>query len=386
LFSGCAGEQQDVITTPSPIPTQTPTHLSTPTPFPTQTPTSTPVPTPNPKEFSFYFYVEGTRETLDGEVYLNGGLLGKTRNGKISLLVNRLSPGIVVLKGNYSGKPFEFEFELNKSDLQEYSGIDYYVLKEDIKRLIFDASQLNTSFIEREILRFVNLEREKANLRPYKWNDWVRAVAYNHSKDMAERDYFAHTSPEGKDHYDRLKEREMFFLASGEVLFYLENIGPEYNETEIARAAVKEWLKSPGHRSVVLDVDNIYSDAGIGVYCEEDRCFITMNVVGLEKEYSTTLDVRYAAFYYVYDPGLGFDMKVPVSVSVKSSRTIDVYIVPNKEQYERFLKSWSFEKLYWKGNTKTFEKTFEASIGTGIIVYSDIYNDVEVNVKIRYYP
>ena len=291
-----------------------------------------------------------------------------------------------MLKGNYSGYPFEFKFELNESDLQEYSKMDYYVLKEDIEYITFDASKLNTTLIEREILRFVNLEREKAGLKPYKWNDWVRAVAYNHSKDMAERDYFAHTSPEGKDHYDRLKESGMFFIASGEVLFYLENIGPEYNETEIARAAVDGWLKSPGHRSVVLDVDNIYSDAGVGVYCEKDRCYVTMNTVGLEEEYSTTLDVRYAAFYYIYDPGLGFDMEVPVSVSVKSSRTIDVYIVPNREQYERFLKSWSFEKLYSKGNTKTFEKTFEASIGTGIIVYSDIYNDAEVNVKIRYYP
>gem|GEM_PF-2701387 len=257
-------------------------------------------------------------------------------------------------------------------------------LKELTYYITLDASKFDTAFIEREILRFVNLEREKAGLKPYRWNDQVRAVAYNHSKDMGERNYFAHTSPEGKDHYDRLKESGMFFIASGEVLFYFENI--QYNQTELARAAVEGWLKSPGHRSIVLNVDNIYSDAGVGVYCEEDRCFVTMNVVGLEEEYSTTLNVRYTAFFYLNDPGLGFNTTVPVSVKVESSKPVDVYIVPDKEQYERFLKRQSFKKIYYKKGTKTFEKTLDASVGTGIFVYSGIYNDAEITVKIRYYP
>ncbi|AGK61556.1 hypothetical protein Asulf_01579 [Archaeoglobus sulfaticallidus PM70-1] len=372
LYLGCAEKQQESVETPTSMPTLE--TIETLTPLPT------------PKKFSFYFYINETGESLNGEVYLNGKFLGKTTNGGLSLPVDILYPGIVVLKGTYSGEPFEFRFELNESNLQEYSGVKYYVFKEDIDRITFDASKLNTTLIEREVLRFVNHEREKAGLKPYKWNDWVRAVAYNHSKDMGERNYFAHTSPEGKDHYDRLKESGMFFIVSGEVLSYQTGLGPKDNETSIARAAVEGWLESPGHRSIILDIDNLFSDAGVGAYCEENTCFITMNVVGLEEEHNITLNVKYASFFYLNDPGLGFDITVPVSVKVESSKPIDVYIVPDKEQFDRFLKSQSFKKIYYKESTKTFEKTLNASVGTGLFVYSRTYDGVEINIKIKYYP
>lgn len=346
LLMGCSSIQKDIGETPTPKTNYTPKATPTPTPAPKVTETLTPVPTiSTPEKFTFRFFVNGTGESLNGEVYLNGMFLGNTENGVLSVPLSRLSPGTVILKGDYGGKPFEFEFKLSESDLKGYSSLRYYVLQEDIERLLFDASKLNTTLIEQKVFRFVNLEREKAGLKPYKWNEWVRNVAYNHSKDMAERDYYAHESPEGKDHYDRLKESGLYFVVSGEVLYYIEGFDPDYNETRIARKAVDGWLKSPGHRSIVLDVDNLYSDAGVGVYCKGDKCFITMNVVGLEEYHEFTLDKRYAVSYYLNNPGYGFNSSVPVSVKVEASKPVNVYIFPSKEEYENFMDALQYESI-----------------------------------------
>jgi len=359
FLSGCSGEVKE----PSAVPT-----IST------------------PEMFTFRFFVNGTGESLDGEVYLNGMFLGRTENGVFSTPMSGLSPGTVILKGDYRGKPFEFEFELSESDLKEYSGLKYYVLQEDIERLLFDASKLNTTLIEQEVFKFVNLEREKAGLKSYRWNGWVGNTAYNHSKDMAERDYYAHESPEGKDHYDRLKESGMYFIVSGEVLYYIEGLGPDYNETRIARNAVDGWLKSPGHRSVVLDVDNLYSDAGVGAYCKEDKCFITMNVVGLEEHYEFTLDKRYAVSYYLNNPAYGFDFSVSVSVRVEASKPVNVYIFPSKEEYENFMGALQYESIETAHGVTSYEKTITAEVGYVLAVYSPLYDSVRVSVSIRYYP
>jgi uncharacterized protein YkwD len=64
-------------------------------------------------------------------------------------------------------------------------------------------------------------------------------VARAHSKDMCDRGYFSHQSPEGTTPWERLRTGGARFRGAG------ENIAAGY---ETARAVHDGWLASPGHR------------------------------------------------------------------------------------------------------------------------------------------
>lgn len=396
---GCSEKTKELSVTPTPTPSLTPTL----TPSLTSTPTAKPKLTPtSERAFTFYFYVDELEEPLKGIVYLNDEFLGTCTNGLLKVPTDKLSPGKIVLKGNYDGEPFEFEWDLYKSDIEEYSELDCYVPYEDFIKTVFNGSKLNTTDLEQRILFLINEERTSRGLKPYKWNDWVRNIAYNHSKDMAERGYFNHKSPEGENHYNRLKKSGMFFIVGGENLMYFSGLSSKFIEytrfkkdrqnatdwliTNIAKETVEGWLESPGHRSIVLDRDNLYSDIGIGVYCKKDECYITMNVVGLEEHDEITLDKRYAVYYYLNNPTYGFNFSVPVSIKIEASKPVNVYIFPSKEEYENFMDALQYKSLETAHRVTSYEKTITAEVGYVLAVYSPLYDSARVNISIRYYP
>ena len=70
------------------------------------------------------------------------------------------------------------------------------------------------------------------------WDDRLATAAYNHSADMASRNYFAHTSPEGGSASTRTTAAGYVWSAVG------ENIAAGYPD---AAAVVQGWMDSPGH-------------------------------------------------------------------------------------------------------------------------------------------
>lgn len=87
-------------------------------------------------------------------------------------------------------------------------------------------------------------------------------VAYNHSKDMATRDYFDHTNPEGLNPGDRL-------IAGGvEFLGYGENIAAGYTD---AYNIANGWYNSLGHRNNLLNSHHEY--VGIGIARDADSYY-----------------------------------------------------------------------------------------------------------------
>ncbi|MDQ5896753.1 MAG: hypothetical protein RLZZ592_2139 [Pseudomonadota bacterium] len=70
------------------------------------------------------------------------------------------------------------------------------------------------------------------------WNASLASAAQAHASDMATRDYFAHTSPEGSTMISRAQQAG---YASSQVA---ENIGAGYGTLE---AALQGWLASAGH-------------------------------------------------------------------------------------------------------------------------------------------
>ncbi|WP_129114198.1 CAP domain-containing protein [Halegenticoccus tardaugens] len=140
---------------------------------------------------------------------------------------------------------------------------------------------VNRTAVEYAIHAEVNDRREARGLDPLAFDPEIREVARYHSADMAERGYFAHSSPEGEtveDRYDRFGYRcrvhvsGLRYATGGENLaknYYREPVSngtsTEYYETEseLAASIVDGWMNSPGHRENLLRP--YWENEGIGV-------------------------------------------------------------------------------------------------------------------------
>jgi uncharacterized protein YkwD len=95
---------------------------------------------------------------------------------------------------------------------------------------------------DREVASFVKLmneHRRSLGLSPLIWDSRVAAVAKAHSRDMYERDYFSHITPEGRTTWDRLAKRGVTYSRAGENIAWGQTTG---------RAVLEAWLDSPHHR------------------------------------------------------------------------------------------------------------------------------------------
>jgi len=150
--------------------------------------------------------------------------------------------------------------------------------------------------LAKRIHELINLEREKRRIGKLEWNEELAQIAFKHSRDMAQRNYFAHKTPEGKDPTDRAKESGFICEKKygnyirrgvGENIFQnnlfksVAYIGDkayyDYRTfEEIAQSTVEGWMKSAGHRENILDSQ--YSSEGIGVFIlESGEIYITEN-------------------------------------------------------------------------------------------------------------
>ena len=104
-----------------------------------------------------------------------------------------------------------------------------------------------------QVVALVNVERSRAGCGPVSPNAALRRAAQGHSDDMASRDYFSHTSPDGVTFAERIRAAG---YAGGAVA---ENIAAGQTS---AQEVMRSWLASPGHRSNMLDCT--YRDIGVG--------------------------------------------------------------------------------------------------------------------------
>lgn len=109
------------------------------------------------------------------------------------------------------------------------------------------------SKLANEVVALTNAEREEKGCAPLTKNGTLRRVAAAHSEDMAERNYFDHTNPEGDGPADRAE-------AAGYDDFAGENIAMGYSS---AKAVVEAWMRSFGHRRNILNCSS--TEIGVGV-------------------------------------------------------------------------------------------------------------------------
>ncbi len=105
---------------------------------------------------------------------------------------------------------------------------------------------------EQQMFEMVNDERVEAGLELLVFDNSLRDVGRAHSRDMFERGYFSHYTPEKLSPFDRIERAGIKYLSAGENLA----LAPS---TELAMQGL---MNSPGHRRNILSPD--YGKVGIG--------------------------------------------------------------------------------------------------------------------------
>lgn len=122
---------------------------------------------------------------------------------------------------------------------------------------------------ETKILEMVNEERRKRNLSSLVWDSRLASLARSYSSKMANEDFFSHTDKKGKNLVDRVKEFNIKkWNGIGENLYFCKG----YDDPTVP--AFKGWMKSPGHRSNILN--SSWKSTGIGIAVASDgRIYVT---------------------------------------------------------------------------------------------------------------
>ena len=110
----------------------------------------------------------------------------------------------------------------------------------------------NNSYAD-EVLRLVNIEREKAGLSHLTTNSSLTAAANKRAQET--KTSFSHTRPNGSKFSTVLQEYGVSYRTAGENIAYGQRSPQE---------VVTGWMNSPGHRANILN--GSFNKIGIGVY------------------------------------------------------------------------------------------------------------------------
>lgn len=150
----------------------------------------------------------------------------------------------------------------------------------------------NLTKTETLFIQFLNQERSSRGLQNVSNRPVLTEMGQAHSKNMAEKDYFAHEEPDGDTIEDRYDQRgllpECRLPISGTDRFYpgAENIAQTHvdsqvraewadrgsysinTERDLAWAIFQMWMHSPPHRKAMLVASA--DEAGLGLYIRDD--------------------------------------------------------------------------------------------------------------------
>lgn len=122
-----------------------------------------------------------------------------------------------------------------------------------------------------EIALLVNAQRSLKGHQPLEWNKDLQTAAELKVEQMKEEDYFAHRNAKGET-VSTLIPKEYRYYAVGENLAYGFT-----SEDDVIAA----WMKSPTHKSNLLDSE--YRDTAIGIG-EVNGKFLVAQVFGVRQE------------------------------------------------------------------------------------------------------
>ncbi|MBR4030322.1 MAG: hypothetical protein IKJ06_02880 [Clostridia bacterium] len=116
-----------------------------------------------------------------------------------------------------------------------------------------NSQNQQTGSYAQAVLELVNAERAKNGLNALKLDSALSKVAEAHSKDMATRNFFSHTNPDGLSPFDRIKNAGISYKTAG------ENIAMGQKTPQ---QVVEAWMNSEGHRKNILNAS--FTKMGLG--------------------------------------------------------------------------------------------------------------------------
>ena len=137
----------------------------------------------------------------------------------------------------------------------------------NIQRFILRTSDYIASVLPAVLVDLANKDRSEQKLAYLKINPKLEAAARLKAKDMAEKGYFAHYSPEGVSPWHWIKESDYNFIYAG------ENLAVNFDDSGAVNTA---WMASPGHRANILN--DKFTEIGIasqkGYYNGRETTFV----------------------------------------------------------------------------------------------------------------
>jgi uncharacterized protein YkwD len=119
------------------------------------------------------------------------------------------------------------------------------------------------SAMQAEMLGYINAARSSAGVAPLALSQALSGGAFLKSKDMAENDYFSHTSPTYGSPFAMMQSLGITYRLAG------ENIA----QNSSVKGAFDAFMNSTGHRENMLNSG--YSQIGLGFYQEGYYLYVT---------------------------------------------------------------------------------------------------------------
>jgi len=155
--------------------------------------------------------------------------------------------------------------------------------------LEINNKEINLQELELQIHKEINEQRKLNNLQILSYDSNLTNIARNHSRDMIQRNYFEHISPDGLNAIDRGNnagytcEKNLGLVTSKGIA---ENLaltpigkskfcGEVFTTNQIANCTVYGWMNSQLHRKNILT--DIYDKEGIGIERKDNNFYITQN-------------------------------------------------------------------------------------------------------------
>jgi uncharacterized protein YkwD len=112
--------------------------------------------------------------------------------------------------------------------------------------------------IENNLLNSVNSTRSQYGIGSLLLNPALSSIARSRSADMINRNYFSHTTPDGKNIFAILNENGFSWQFAGENIYQCSPAGMGSES-----AILNTWMSSPSHRDNLLN--RAFNQVGIGI-------------------------------------------------------------------------------------------------------------------------
>jgi uncharacterized protein YkwD len=123
--------------------------------------------------------------------------------------------------------------------------------------------------LEQAMVDAVNQQRQSRGLTLLKVDPVLTGLARSHAQDMIDRNYFSHTTPEGKTFKMRLKEKGIVLNWTGENFYATTS-----PENKVVEVTMQWFMGDPSHRRNILNT--YYTKIGVGIVKSTSGLYMTV--------------------------------------------------------------------------------------------------------------